>query len=373
MIIGVPKEQKENENRVAMTSGTVYEAVQRGHEVLVQRGAGLGSGISDDEYRRAGAKIVNDLAEVYERADMVVKVKEPEPFEWPYLRSGQILFTYLHLAASKDLTVALRDAGIVGIAYETVQPAGGLLPLLMPMSEIAGRMTVQIGARFLEKSQGGQGVLLGGVPGVPPANVVVVGAGTVGFGAAIIGLGMGARVTLIDNNLQRLRHLDEVLRGRHVTMMSNEQNIAAAVEQADLLVGAVLIPGGRPPQLVTEAMVRSMKPGSVIIDVAVDQGGCVETIDRITTHDNPIYERHGVIHYAVPNIPGAVPRTATMALTNATQPYILRLADQGWKDAVRADAALAKGVNCALGHVTYKAVADAHDLPYTPLEEVLAG
>lgn len=373
MIIGVPKEQKENENRVAMTTGTVTEAVRRGHQVIVQKGAGLGSGISDDEYRGAGAEIVHDLAEVYERADMVVKVKEPEPFEWPYLREGQILFTYLHLAASKDLTVALRDAGIVGIAYETVQTAGGALPLLMPMSEIAGRMTVQIGARFLEKSHGGQGVLLGGVPGVPPAEVVVVGAGTVGFGAAIIGLGMGARVTLIDNNLQRLRHIDEVLRGRHITMMSNEQNIGAAVEQADLLVGAVLIPGGRAPKLVTESMVRAMKPGSVIIDVAVDQGGCVETIDRITTHDNPIYERHGVFHYAVPNIPGGVPRTATLALTNATQPYIMHIADRGWKEAAKADPALAKGINCALGHVTYQEVAVAHELPFTPLEELLAG
>lgn len=374
MIIAVPKEQKTNENRVAITPAIVQEATSRGHQVLVQEGAGAGSGITDDAYRQAGAEIVRDLAELYERADMVVKVKEPEPFEWPFLRRGQVLFTYLHLAASKELTAALLERGIVGIAYETIQLPDGSLPLLTPMSEIAGRMTVQIGARFLEnRSDGGRGVLLGGVPGVPPAHVVIVGAGTVGFGAALIGLGMGAQVTLIDNQLPRLRHLEQILHGRRVTLMSNAQNIADAVTEADLLIGAVLVPGARAPKLVTEAMVRSMKPGSVIVDVAVDQGGCVETIDRTTTHADPVYERFGVLHYAVPNMPGAVPRTATLALTNATQPYILRLADLGWREAARQDPALARGINCAEGLLTYQAVAEAHGMPFTPVTEVLQG
>lgn len=371
MVIGVAKEQKQNENRVSMTAATVAEAVSRGHTVLVQKGAGEGSGISDEAYRSAGAQLVDDLAELYGRADMVVKVKEPEPFEWPYLREGQMLFTYLHLAASAELTAALLQAGVVGIGYETIQLDDRSLPLLTPMSEIAGRMTVQIGARFLERAQGGRGLLLGGVPGVPPAHVVIVGAGTVGFGAALIGLGMGARVTLIDNDLPRLRYVDQVLQGRRVTLMSNSQNVAESVADADLLIGAVLVAGARAPKIVTDAMVRAMKPGSVIVDVAVDQGGCVETIDRTTTHDEPVYERYGVIHYAVPNIPGAVPRTATLALTNATQPYILKLAELGWKEAARQDAALARGINCALGRLTYRAVAEAHGMPYTPLETLL--
>lgn len=373
LIIGVPKEQKSGENRVSMTAATVREAVARGHTVLVQRGAGAGSGIADEDYAAAGAELVDNLETVYERAEMVVKVKEPEPFEWPLLRSDHILFTYLHLAASKELTEAIVRSGAVGIAYETVQLANGALPLLTPMSEIAGRMTVQVGARFLEKFHGGAGVLLGGVPGVPPANVVVVGAGTVGFGAALVGLGMGARVTLIDNSLPRLRYLHDVLHGRYVTLMSNAQNIADAVAEADLLIGAVLVPGAKAPKLVTDAMVRAMKPGSVIIDVAVDQGGCIETVDRTTTHASPVYERYGVLHYAVPNMPGAVPRTATLALTNATQPYVLKVADLGWREAARQDPALALGVNCAAGKLTSRAVAEAHGMEYTPLDQVLAG
>lgn len=373
MIIGVPKEQKSGENRVSMTAATVREAVARGHTVLVQRGAGEGSGISDEDYAAAGAELVDELEAVWERAQLVVKVKEPEPFEWSLLRSHHILFTYLHLAASKEVTEAIVRSGAVGIAYETVQLANGALPLLTPMSEIAGRMTVQVGARFLEKYHGGPGILLGGVPGVPPANVVVVGAGTVGYGAALVGLGMGARVTLIDNSLPRLRYLNEVLHGRYVTLMSNAQNIGDAVAEADLLIGAVLVPGARAPKLVTDAMVRAMKPGSVIVDVAVDQGGCIETIDRTTTHASPVYERYGVLHYAVPNMPGAVPRTATQALTNATQPYVLKVADLGWREAARQDPALALGVNCAGGTLTSRAVAEAHGMEYTSLADVLAG
>lgn len=371
MVIGVPKEQKQHEYRVSMTPAIVEELVARGHRVLVHKGAGEGSGIADEEYRAAGAVLVDELSDVYADADMVVKVKEPEPFEWPYLRQGQILFTYLHLAASRELTEAIVGSGVVGIAYETVQDPSGALPLLTPMSEVAGRMAVQIGARFLEKRQGGQGVLLGGVPGVPPARVAIVGAGTVGMGAALVALGMGAQVTLIDQSLPRLRFLENVLHGRRTTLMSNSQNVAKAVGEADLLIGAALVPGARAPRVVTAEMVRQMKPGSVIIDVAVDQGGCVETVDRTTTHDDPVYERFGVLHYAVPNMPGAVPRTSTLALTNATQPYVIRLAEQGWRKAAMEDPGFALGINCAEGELIHPQVAAAHGMSYTPLEHAL--
>jgi len=371
MIIGVPKEIKPGENRVAMTPAGVEELTRAGHTVVVQRGAGVGSGISDEQYAAAGARLVDEARDVFQQADMIVKVKEPIGDEVGWLRPGQILFTYLHLAAQPELTRALVQQKVTAIAYETIQTDDGELPLLSPMSEIAGRMAVHVGAHFLEKNQGGRGVLLGGVPGVPPADVVIIGAGTVGAGAARVALGMGANVTLIDINTRRLRYLQETLHGNLITVMSNRFNIERSVRYADLVIGAVLVPGARAPVLVTEEMVRRMKPGAVIVDVAIDQGGCIETIDRVTTHDNPTYVKHGVVHYAVPNIPGGVPRTATMALTNATLPYILKLASRGFVDAVREDAALAKGVNCYAGHVTLAPVAEAHGLEYVSLAELL--
>lgn len=371
MNIGVPKEIKLGENRVAMTPGGVAELIRAGHTVFVERGAGLGSGMTDDDYEAAGAQLIAEAREVYTRADMIVKVKEPEEHESDWMRPGQILFTYLHLAAVPHVTRALLDKKVTAIGYETIQLPTGELPLLTPMSEVAGRMAIQIGSRFLEKAWGGKGVLLGGVPGVAPANVVVIGAGNVGTGAAHVALGMGANVTLIDNNVDRLRYLDDILHGKRTTLMSNYHNIEQAVKDADLLVGAVLVPGARAPQLVTEKMVKRMQPGSVIVDVAIDQGGCIETADKVSTHREPTYERHGIIHYAVANMPGAVPRTATMALTNVTLRYIRDVADYGVETAVRTNPALARGVNCYDGHVTYKAVAEAHDLEYTPLGELL--
>lgn len=371
MIIGVPKEIKQGENRVAMTPAGVEELSKSGHTVIVERGAGAGSGIADEDYEAAGANMAEDGRTVYERGELIVKVKEPEPHEAAWLRPGQILFTYLHLAAVPELTRTLMERRVTAIGYETIQTDDGALPLLTPMSEVAGRMAVQIGAHLLEKTRGGRGVLLGGVPGVPPADVVIIGAGNVGAGAARITLGMGANVTLIDINTDRLRYLQETLHGNLITVMSNRFNIERAVKYADLLIGAVLVPGARAPQLVTEDMVRQMKPGSVIVDVAIDQGGCIATADRVTTHDNPTFVKHGVIHYAVANMPGAVPRTSTMALTNATLPYVQRLAARGFEAAVRADASLAKGVNCYAGHVTQSGVAEAHGLPYTPLHELL--
>ena len=371
MVIGVPKEIKPGEARVAIVPAGVEELVRRGHRVLVQTGAGRGSGISDEEYRAAGAVICQDAGEVYAQAELVLKVKEPLPSEWPMLRPGQVLFTYLHLAPDRALTQALLERGVVGIAYETIQLDDGSLPLLTPMSEVAGRMAVQVGAQYLERVHGGRGILLGGVPGVPAAEVVILGAGTVGYNAARIALGLGAHVTVLDINVARLRYLEEILHGNLITVVSNRYNIERAVRYADLLIGAVLIPGARAPKLVTEEMVRSMKEGAVIVDVAVDQGGCIETVDRATTHDDPVYVKHGVIHYAVANIPGAVPRTSTYALTNCTLPYVLELAERGWRDAVTANPALGRGVNVAAGQVTHRAVAQAHGLPYVPLEKVV--
>lgn len=372
MIIGVPKEIKQGENRVALTPGGAAELVQAGHQVLVERGAGAGSGMEDADYEAAGAELLDDAEAVYKRAEMIIKVKEPEPHEAEWLRESQILFTYLHLAAVPEFTRSLLRNKVTSIGYETIQLPTGELPLLTPMSEVAGRMAIQIGARFLEKAWGGRGVLMGGVPGVPPANVVVVGVGNVGAGAAQVALGMGANVTLIDYKVDRLRYLGDILHGNKTTLMSNYQNIEDAVKQADLIVGAVLVPGARAPQLVTEPMVRKMQPGSVIVDVAIDQGGCIETADRVTTHQEPTYERHGVIHYAVANMPGAVPRTATMALTNVTLRYILDIANKGFAAAAASDPSLARGVNTYAGHTTHGAVAEAHGLEPSPLGALLS-
>jgi len=366
--IGVLKEIKDQENRVAATPEIVRSLRERGHRVLVESGAGEGSGITDEEYRRAGAELVGAAAAW--SADLILKVKEPLPEEYQYLHRGQMLFTYLHLAANAELAVELVKREVTAIAYETIQLPDGSLPLLIPMSEVAGPMAVQIGARYLEKPYGGRGVLLGGVPGVPPAEVVIIGGGTVGAGAAKVALGMGAHVTLLDVNLERLRYLTNIFHGTFTSVMSNHYNLDRAARYADLLIGAVLIPGARTPVLIKEETVAHMKKGAVIIDVAVDQGGCIETIDHTTTHSDPIYIRHGVIHYAVPNIPGAVPRTSTFALTNATYKYILQLAEKGVA-AVRHDPALALGVNTHKGAVVCQAVADACRLTYTPLEQVL--
>jgi alanine dehydrogenase len=371
MIVGVPKEIKDNENRVGITPSGVQALVQAGHQVVIEAGAGLGSGITDEEYVAAGARMLPNREDVYEQADMIMKVKEPLPAEYDLFKEGQILFTYLHLAPEPELTKALLARKVTGIAYETIQTNRGTLPLLMPMSEVAGRMSVQIGAQFLEKHCGGRGVLLGGVPGVPPAKVVIIGGGTVGTNAAKIAVGMGADVTIIDKNVERLQYLDDIFGSRIKTLVSSSYNIMEAVKDADLVIGAVLIPGAKAPKLVTEEMVKAMQPGSVIVDVAIDQGGCVETADRVSTHSNPTYVKHGVIHYAVANIPGAVARTSTYALTNVTIPYALELANKGVARAVKEDIALARGVNVIDGKVTYKAVAEALNLEYTPLHELM--
>ncbi len=367
MIIGIPREIKDNEYRVALPPHAVRELIRSGHEVLVERGAGVGSSFSDEEYRAAGATLSDSAAEVWRQAQMVIKVKEPQPAEYAFLREDLILFTYLHLAASEDLTHALLDSGVIGLAYETVEDRQGRLPLLQPMSEVAGRMATQIVAHYLEKPNGGRGLLMGGVPGVPPAHVVILGAGTVGTHAAQVALGMGARVTLMDINLDRLRYLSEVLTGRLTTLSSNVTNIHEAISMADAVIGAVLIPGARAPHLVTRDMLRDMLPGSVIADVAVDQGGCVETTHP-TTHSDPTYVIDGVLHYGVANMPGAVPRTSSFALSNATLPYILKVANLGLHDALRADDGLAKGLNVYHGYVTYDAVADAFNLAVRPME-----
>jgi alanine dehydrogenase len=372
MIIGVPKEIKNHEYRISLTPAGVAQMKAHGHEVLIERGAGIGSGFSDEEYVEQGAIIVDTAEEIWARSGMIMKVKEPLPAEYALFREGQILFTYLHLAAEAELTQALTARGVSAVAYETIQLPGGSLPLLTPMSEVAGRMSVQIGARLLESFYGGRGVLLGGVPGVPPGEVVIIGGGIVGTNAAKIALGMGANVTIIERSAERMRDLDDVFRGQIRTLMSNTYNIANAVAQADLLIGAVLIPGSRAPKLVTEQMVKNMKRGSVIVDVAVDQGGSIETIDRVTTHSDPTYVKHGVIHYAVSNIPGAVPRTSTFALTNVTLPYALELADKGLERAVRDNDPLKHGVNTYRGHVTHRAVAESLGLEYTPLDLLLA-
>jgi alanine dehydrogenase len=370
MIIGVPKEIKDKENRVSLTPGGAHSLTQAGHRVLVEHGAGEGSGFPDDEYKQSGAKIVAADEEVWNHAEMVLKVKEPLPSEYPLLRKDLLLFTYLHLAAEEELTRELMDKQVTSIAYETVELADGSLPLLTPMSEVAGKMSIQIAAHYLEKTNGGRGKLLGGVPGVRPADVVVIGGGTVGTAAAQVALGMGADVTIIDKNIDRLRYLSEILHGSLTALYSNPYNIAEAVKFADVVIGAVLIKGAKAPKLVTREMVRTMTPGSVIVDVAIDQGGSVETIHP-TTHSDPTYVVDGVIHYGVTNMPGAVPRTSTYALSNATLPYVQKLASLGFRRAVQCDPALARGVNVYAGQITYAAVAEAFGLPYRPLNERL--
>ncbi|OYD09783.1 alanine dehydrogenase [Paludifilum halophilum] len=371
MIIGVPKEIKDNENRVAISPAGVDALVGAGHEVLVEKGAGKDSGFPDEALTQHGAQILDSASEVWGSSELILKVKEPQPSEYEYFREGLILFTYLHLAPEPELTRALMENKVTAIAYETVQLESGELPLLTPMSEVAGRMSTQIGAQFLEKPEGGKGVLLGGVPGVLPGNVVIIGGGVVGTNAAKVALGLGANVTILDVNPERMRELDDIFRGQVRTLMSNPYNLGQALKTADLLIGAVLIPGHRAPRLVTEDMVKEMTPGSVIVDVAIDQGGSIETIDRVTTHSHPTYEKHGVVHYAVANIPGAVPRTSTYALTNVTIPYAVKIANQGVESALRKNVPLARGVNVVDGYVTYQAVAEDLNLPYKSLDEVL--
>ncbi|MEQ6388686.1 alanine dehydrogenase [Bacillaceae bacterium S4-13-58] len=370
MNIGVPKEIKNNENRVAMTPAGVMTLVSAGHQVFVETEAGIGSGFTDEQYLEAGATIVSTAKEAWSQ-EMVMKVKEPLPEEYYYFYEGLILFTYLHLAPEPELTKALIDKKVVGIAYETVQLPNGSLPLLTPMSEVAGRMASQIGAQFLEKTKGGKGILLGGVPGVSRGKVTVIGGGVVGTNAAKIAMGLGADVTIVDLNPDRLRQLDDIFGSSINTLMSNPLNIAEALKESDLVVGAVLIPGAKAPRLVTEEMVQAMTPGSVIVDVAIDQGGIFETTDRITTHDNPTYIKHEVLHYAVANMPGAVPRTSTIALTNVTVPYALQLANKGYKQACVDNEALLKGINTLEGFVTFQAVAEAHGLGYSDAHTLL--
>lgn len=367
MIIGVPKEIKNNENRVGVTPAGVKELVKHGHTLYVQHTAGEGSGFSDAEYVAAGATILPTIEEVYGIAEMIIKVKEPIEPEYALVRKDQVLFTYFHFASDLPLTEAMMKAGAVCIAYETVRDRQGTLPLLIPMSEVAGRMSVQEGARFLEKPQGGRGVLLGGVPGVAPAKVLVLGAGVVGRNAALMAAGLGADVTICDISLPTLRHCAEVMPKNVKTLYSSQHNIEQELPTTDLVIGSVLIPGAKTPHLVTKEMVKLLRPGSVMVDVAIDQGGCFET-SHATTHSEPTFVVDGVVQYAVANIPGAVPYTSTLALTNATLPYALRLADMGWREACKKDPGLADGVNMVDGKVTFKAVADAFDLPYTPLE-----
>ena len=368
MRIGVAKEIKSDEYRVALTPAGALELINHGHEVSIEQGAGVGSSFADDAYTRVGAKIVS-VDDVWNGSDMVLKVKEPIASEYPRLREGLILFTYLHIAADQPLTRALLDSGITAVAYETVE-VGRSLPLLAPMSEVAGRLAPQAGAHFLEKPKGGRGLLLGGIPGVAPGRVVVVGGGVVGYNAAIIALGLGAQVTILERSIDRMRHLEEVLSGRVSLLMSSSLQVASSVEEADLVIGAVLIPGALAPKLVTREMIASMKEGAVVVDVAIDQGGCFET-SHATTHADPVYVVDGVTHYCVANMPGAVPITSTKALTNATLPYVEAIANHGLEEAVAGDSALAKGVNVIGGKLTYQAVAEAHGLDYTPLADVI--
>ena len=363
----MPKEIKNNENRVAVTPAGVKELIKHGHTVYVQATAGNGSGFSDNDYMAAGAKMLATIAEVYAIAEMIIKVKEPIAEEYPLVKKGQLVFTYFHFACERALTDAMMASGATCIAYETVRDRQGHLPLLIPMSEVAGRMSIQEGARFLERPQGGKGILLGGVPGVKPAKVLVLGGGVVGSNAALMAAGLGADVTITDISLPVLRHLAQVMPKNVKTLFSSTHNIETELPDVDLVVGSVLIPGAKAPHLVSRSMLGLMKPGTVLVDVAIDQGGCFET-SHPTTHSNPVYEVDGILHYAVANIPGAVPYTSTLALTNATLPYAIRLADKGWREACKNDPGLADGVNIVDGKITFKAVAEAFDLPYTPLE-----
>jgi alanine dehydrogenase len=377
MIIGVPKEIKTNENRIALVPAGAEVLAQRGHTILIEHGAGEGSGFNDADYRAVGSEIVSAPLEIFKRADMIMKVKEPLPQEYALIRKGQIVFTYFHFAASRELTDAMIKTGAVCIAYETVETSDGSLPLLIPMSEVAGRMAIQEGAKYLEKYFGGRGLLLGGIPGVKPANVVILGGGIVGTNAAKIAAGIGANVTILDVNLNRLRYLDDVMPKNVNTLISSPYNIRQVIAQADLVVGAVLLPGAKAPNLITRDMLKLMQEGAVIVDVAVDQGGCVETIHP-TTHENPTYVVDGIMHYGVANMPGAVPRTSTIGLTNATLPYAIQITEMiGADGALKTknmlnNLELSQGVNIINGKVTYKGVADAFDLPYVPLQLAVA-
>jgi len=370
MIIGIPKEIKKYENRVGMTPTGVSDLVTNGHSVFVETNAGTGSGFSDTEYQASGAKILKTAKEVWQEAEMIIKVKEPLEPEFAFFRPGLILYTYLHLAPEPALTQMLLDKKVTGVAYETVELPNGSLPLLAPMSEVAGRMSIQVGAAMLQKNNGGKGLLLGGVPGVPPAEVVIVGGGVVGTNAAKMAVGMGANVTVINISKDRLVYLDDIFAGRVKTLMSTKANIAKAVQSADLLIGAVLVAGATAPKLVTEEMVKSMQPGSAIVDVSIDQGGCVETIDRITYHDNPTFIKHGVVHYSVANMPGAVPRTSTLALTSVTLPYAMKIANIGIESAAAESEPIKKGINTYKGHLTNQPVAASQNKQYTDFDKV---
>ncbi|WP_454062576.1 alanine dehydrogenase [Candidatus Nitrospira salsa] len=366
MVIGVPKEVKDHEFRVAVTPSAVRHLVSLDHLVLMEKGAGEGSGFWDDEYREAGAKFVESPRDVYGDAELILKVKEPQPQEYQYIQRHHTIFTYLHLAASQSLTEALMASGCTAIAYETTETAHGELSMLRPMSEIAGRMSIQIGAHFLERHQGGRGVLLGGIPGVTPGHVVIIGSGVVGASATKVAVGMGARVTVLSIDVGQLRHLDDLYAGRVTTLVSRPQVLDDAVKEADLVIGAVMIPGAKAPKLISRELIRHMKRGAVFVDVAVDQGGCAETTHP-TTHSDPVYVVDHVLHYAVTNIPGIVPRTSTVALTNATLPFIVRLVNQGVEEALKTEMGLARGVNVSGGRVTCRAVAESHGIPFDPL------
>lgn len=370
MKIGIPKEIKTNENRVAVTPAGVKELTKSKHQVFIQKNAGVGSGFEDSEYTEAGAEILPEIQDVYATADMIIKVKEPIESEYNLIKEEQLLFTYFHFASSEKLTRAMIDRKAVCIAYETVEKADKSLPLLIPMSEVAGRMAVQEGAKYLEKQYGGRGILLGGVPGVQPAKILILGGGIVGTQAAKMAAGFGANVNIVDVNLQRLRHLSDILPANVNTLMSTEYSIRELIKSADLIIGAVLIPGAKAPNLITRDMLKEMRPGTVLIDVAVDQGGCIETC-KPTTHEDPTYEIDGIIHYCVANMPGAVPYTSTVALTNATLPYALQLANKGWKKAAKGNKELLKGLNIINGTVVYEAVAQAFNLEFTPVEKFL--
>jgi len=370
VIVGLPKEIKDNEYRVGLTPAGVRAFTDGGHQVVVEKSAGEGSGFDDALYERAGAQIIESADDIWAQADMIVKVKEPIAPEYPRMREGQLLFTYLHLAPDRELTKQLLERKVTGIAYETITDRKGTLPLLTPMSEVAGRMAIQVGAHYLEKMSGGRGILLGGVPGVPAARVVIIGGGVVGTNAAKMAVGMGAHVTIIDNNLDRLRELDDIFLSKISTLASSAYMIHDAISSADLIVGAVLVPGAAAPRLVTRSMLKDVPNGAVIVDVAVDQGGCIETTHP-TTHSNPTYYVEGVLHYCVANMPGAVPRTSTFALTNATLPYGLKLANQGFLEGISSDSGLKAGVNTFAGHCTYQAVAEAQGLAYTSIDALV--
>jgi len=370
MIIGVPQELKNNENRVGLTPAGAAELVKHGHDIYIQSGAGISSGFSDESYLKAGSKILPTIEEVYAKAEMIIKVKEPIEPEYELIREGQILFTYFHFASSETLTRVMQERKAICVAYETVELPDGTLPLLVPMSEVAGRMSIQEGAKYLERTFGGRGVLLAGVPGVPAAKVLIIGGGIVGTEAAKMAAGLGADVTVMDLNLNRLRYLDDIMPPNVKTMVSNSYAIREMVQTADLIIGAVLIPGAKAPKLITRDMLKTMKPGTVMVDVAIDQGGCIET-SHPTTHDQPTYEVDDIIHYSVANMPGAVPYTSTLALTNSTLPYALKLANMGWKKACRIDPALKKGLNIIEGKVVYKGVAEAFGLTYYDVDDTI--